>query len=101
MTSCSPPAGPNRSRRIRSSNSWRRGAVDICCLALSPCTVARVLGVQFFESIAQLLSGELPGASQLVQRFEFPDVIKRCKHTDRKSTRLNSSHLGISYAVFC
>src|SRR5258705_8014666 len=25
---------------------------------------------------------------------EFPD-------TDRKSTRLNSSHLGISYAVFC
>src|ERR1035438_8634233 len=23
------------------------------------------------------------------------------KHTDRKSTRLNSSHLGISYAVFC
>src|SRR5258705_4598585 len=23
------------------------------------------------------------------------------KQTDRKSTRLNSSHLGISYAVFC
>src|ERR1035438_4699842 len=23
------------------------------------------------------------------------------RHTDRKSTRLNSSHLGISYAVFC
>src|ERR1035438_7889377 len=23
------------------------------------------------------------------------------KHIDRKSTRLNSSHLGISYAVFC
>src|ERR1035438_10846451 len=22
-------------------------------------------------------------------------------HVDRKSTRLNSSHLGISYAVFC
>src|SRR5437899_6135836 len=22
-------------------------------------------------------------------------------HADRKSTRLNSSHLGISYAVFC
>src|SRR5947199_5779711 len=37
------------------------------------------------------------------------DVVKRQrragihdKHaTDRKSTRLNSSHLGISYAVFC
>src|SRR5262245_33539543 len=23
------------------------------------------------------------------------------RHRDRKSTRLNSSHLGISYAVFC
>src|SRR5262245_63852515 len=25
----------------------------------------------------------------------------RSSHQDRKSTRLNSSHLGISYAVFC
>src|SRR5258705_7054628 len=25
----------------------------------------------------------------------------RCDGLDRKSTRLNSSHLGISYAVFC
>src|SRR5262245_64783072 len=25
----------------------------------------------------------------------------RAMHRDRKSTRLNSSHLGISYAVFC
>src|SRR5437899_9338684 len=24
-----------------------------------------------------------------------------CGYLDRKSTRLNSSHLGISYAVFC
>src|ERR1035441_10883795 len=24
-----------------------------------------------------------------------------CRELDRKSTRLNSSHLGISYAVFC
>src|SRR5437899_3953898 len=27
--------------------------------------------------------------------------IQRHTPTDRKSTRLNSSHLGISYAVFC
>src|SRR3712207_6862642 len=25
----------------------------------------------------------------------------RCPHRDRKSTRLNSSHANISYAVFC
>src|ERR1035441_10735908 len=28
-------------------------------------------------------------------------VNKRYREIDRKSTRLNSSHLGISYAVFC
>src|SRR5947199_8095621 len=27
--------------------------------------------------------------------------IRRIRLQDRKSTRLNSSHLGISYAVFC
>src|SRR5262245_66335024 len=29
----------------------------------------------------------------------FP--LDECARVDRKSTRLNSSHLGISYAVFC
>src|ERR1039458_10892402 len=29
-----------------------------------------------------------------------PSGLRTCA-TDRKSTRLNSSHLGISYAVFC
>src|SRR5262245_64617220 len=27
--------------------------------------------------------------------------VRQPERTDRKSTRLNSSHLGISYAVFC
>src|SRR5436853_5930141 len=29
------------------------------------------------------------------------NVVQRNAVSDRKSTRLNSSHLGISYAVFC
>src|SRR5207253_10349165 len=28
-------------------------------------------------------------------------VFRRCTRRDRKSTRLNSSHVAISYAVFC
>src|SRR3712207_8468094 len=32
--------------------------------------------------------------------FESPTGIL-CTYTDRKSTRLNSSHANISYAVFC
>src|SRR3989442_3605156 len=36
-----------------------------------------------------------PGADQLVVR------LVRARVEDRKSTRLNSSHVRISYAVFC
>src|SRR5262245_63497336 len=33
-------------------------------------------------------------------RADYLNLLRRL-HGDRKSTRLNSSHLGISYAVFC
>src|SRR5262245_66282536 len=33
--------------------------------------------------------------------FDGNRVTARLERQDRKSTRLNSSHLGISYAVFC
>src|SRR5258705_4364954 len=33
-------------------------------------------------------------------RVQLPEN-EEDRHRDRKSTRLNSSHLGISYAVFC
>src|SRR5688500_19440259 len=36
----------------------------------------------------------------VLQRLLPPGQPRRCR-TDRKSTRLNSSHLVISYAVFC
>src|SRR5690348_17736076 len=41
----------------------------------------------------------LPRAREIARRIEAakPDAI----HIDRKSTRLNSSHPSISYAVFC
>src|SRR5947199_1184021 len=32
---------------------------------------------------------------------EIPEPRQVARTLDRKSTRLNSSHLGISYAVFC
>src|SRR5207249_10415942 len=35
------------------------------------------------------------------RRAEFRRVEKPGRHLDRKSTRLNSSHVSISYAVFC
>src|SRR5947199_2944493 len=40
--------------------------------------------------------------SRTTQRGYFKrDALERLWNEDRKSTRLNSSHLGISYAVFC
>src|SRR5205814_10235035 len=33
--------------------------------------------------------------------YNFTPSVNPLFHADRKSTRLNSSHLGISYAVFC
>src|SRR5437899_6464952 len=37
----------------------------------------------------------------LPDRASLDNEIARLRDLDRKSTRLNSSHLGISYAVFC
>src|SRR5690625_6850409 len=39
-------------------------------------------------------------ASQILNSDQAPDVLEYNKG-DRKSTRLNSSHVAISYAVFC
>src|SRR5262245_65364183 len=39
------------------------------------------------------------GSADLVGRLLELDLVDELR--DRKSTRLNSSHLGISYAVFC
>src|SRR5256885_10057533 len=42
---------------------------------------------------------ELPCASSGIADRQHPDTV--AFPSDRKSTRLNSSHLVISYAVFC
>src|SRR5262245_62600714 len=41
------------------------------------------------------------GASVLPPAASIAARAPRSRRPDRKSTRLNSSHLGISYAVFC
>src|SRR5690242_21397943 len=46
------------------------------------------------------LSGALKGGPVLVAFFKVNCVTSQLT-LDRKSTRLNSSHMSISYAVFC
>src|SRR5262245_9575581 len=50
----------------------------------------------------QLLRAAAVGVHKCAQRHGGgTTMLVRTFATDRKSTRLNSSHLGISYAVFC
>src|SRR3712207_7206650 len=47
--------------------------------------------------------GEIPVTMRAVREYlvEGPDSLASAPAIDRKSTRLNSSHANISYAVFC
>src|SRR3712207_8380206 len=49
--------------------------------------------------IRRLLMGSVSDA--VVRHAHCPVMVARWKPVDRKSTRLNSSHANISYAVFC
>src|SRR5256885_6636083 len=63
-------------------------------------TLFRSLGLFLLMTLRQLLEAicALPPPSNMIWRYPgFPSLLV----TDRKSTRLNSSHLVISYAVFC
>ena len=56
-------------------------------------------------------NGNLQGISRLVKGMKVEEVLQKLEGVkcgnrstscpDRKSTRLNSSHITISYAVFC
>src|SRR5437660_3086470 len=67
---------------------------------------ARQIGMRTFFTRHMSLPKNLMGAFQFRtalawQRTDSPDKIQPMFLRDRKSTRLNSSHVAISYAVFC
>src|SRR5205814_4469692 len=71
--------------RVRYHTYWFDPANgSVFCLAEGPTR-------QALEAVHEEAHGQLAGTI-----IEPVGVV-----TDRKSTRLNSSHLGISYAVFC
>src|SRR5437899_5051812 len=63
-----------------------------------------------FRSPGKIVLSNDPGVCGAAVSYPAPVVLDNCDpnptvgcnpQSDRKSTRLNSSHLGISYAVFC
>src|SRR3712207_7987140 len=62
------------------------------------------------EPVAGMSQDERTATGELLQRLAAKHIVLVVEHdmdfmrrfaTDRKSTRLNSSHANISYAVFC
>src|SRR5262245_63790413 len=59
--------------------------------------IALVPGTQLRVTLSETTRADAP--AQFIAETTVPDVLG-VPVPDRKSTRLNSSHLGISYAVF-
>src|SRR5438309_1711631 len=62
-------------------------------------TITRIFPLSSFERKLSVLIDEThPGGND---RLDLARVSRKALRRDRKSTRLNSSHSSISYAVFC
>src|SRR5690242_21265583 len=62
----------------------------------------RAFAAPRFEPFPEATVGEVLLARAGTARFvDKPHLIFVASNGDRKSTRLNSSHMSISYAVFC
>src|SRR3712207_7244594 len=64
---------------------------------------ARVLVSEDIDVVKILFPGDQRAVAHVVAivRLEVAEPIRQVVDKDRKSTRLNSSHANISYAVFC
>src|SRR5437899_7121964 len=82
-----PGISPDHAPLIASGTS----GLDLVELARKMKHPERFLGVHYF----------MPADTAPVVEVMAGLVTSRAEVEDRKSTRLNSSHLGISYAVFC
>src|SRR5690349_10921368 len=66
-------------------------------------TIEKIYDTEYSHNDAYVVAEALAEFDELFQKFrqEHMQLIHRTIGLDRKSTRLNSSHVEISYAVFC
>src|SRR3712207_8480362 len=78
-----------------------------CCFFFNDTATTEIYTLSLHDALpiyGALLREWLPGQllSDAILRGEAaPDALELAGAADRKSTRLNSSHANISYAVFC
>src|SRR5437870_10592715 len=78
----------------------------VALVVIGPKDLPRALRVAgFWVRKARTLSREFQSSiDQMIREAELEEIrqdLKKATELDRKSTRLNSSHVAISYAVFC
>src|SRR5690554_7743242 len=83
-------------------------AASLCCITPVLALIAGTSGLAASFSWLEPFRPYLIGLTILVLGFAWYQKLKPkkeidcdCETEDRKSTRLNSSHVRISYAVFC
>src|SRR6266511_5366240 len=93
----SPPLLRIAARSVR--KNARHGAGSILAVAVGFIAIALFDGYRAFieKDLSDAISERVMVKDVLVERHGAIDLRQR----DRKSTRLNSSHVKISYAVFC
>src|SRR5690625_7016944 len=75
---------------------------SVCQEIRKQLTVPIILLTVRRDTIDKVKCFEYGGDDYVTKPFEFEELHARIKaNIDRKSTRLNSSHVAISYAVFC
>src|SRR5690554_7274754 len=61
-----------------------------------------VIDVELYKKLSTMITDkDIIGGVELNIAIDCEEIEKRKLTVDRKSTRLNSSHVRISYAVFC
>src|SRR5205085_9597476 len=99
---------PHLTSRNLPSFPTRRSS-DLACedilhrqLGVDPMPETQALRAEMFEpSTAMVLAGGHPANDYQTASLPACDTDQKLTTADRKSTRLNSSHSQISYAVFC
>src|SRR4051812_49687636 len=86
--------------RVAESLATRHGAVAIRDAEESGQSHAASVGIRWSLDHGFERALLVPGDTPLLDPGELDDLLARSEE-DRKSTRLNSSHMSISYAVFC
>src|SRR5437899_7356434 len=101
-----PPGRALRTREPRRPQRWdfrasRGSLAPGCARSMFGSQVVVVRAVWLVcAGIPHLVDHLVEILTQLVAAHLLAHGLGPAGHTDRKSTRLNSSHLGISYAVF-